>query len=118
MRLSFHPLNYGVVGGGWDCGPCVWQKIGLADWGAYCVAGIWQRYQGDDGRVLVSMTKLALNADEHSLIRLMHRPEDEKRGVVILRPADYDEWLHTTNVDVARTMMQLYPAEEMASAPK
>ena len=27
----------------------------------------------------------------------MHRPNDEKRSVVILRPDDYDEWLHSTN---------------------
>lgn len=27
---------------------------------------------------------------------------DEKWSVVILRPADYDEWLHTKNVDAAR----------------
>ncbi|KWD57253.1 SOS response-associated peptidase family protein [Burkholderia cepacia] len=105
------------AGGGWDRGPCVWQRIGLADWSAYCVAGIWRRYQSDDGRVLIGMTMLTLNADEHPLFRLMHRPEDEKRGVVMLRPADYDEWLHTKNVEAARAMLQLYPADEMAAAP-
>ncbi|KVV30264.1 hypothetical protein WK78_00660 [Burkholderia cepacia] len=47
----------------------------------------------------------------------MHKPADEKRSVVILRPADCDEWLHTTNPDAARAMLQLYPAEDMAAEP-
>ncbi|KVR08342.1 hypothetical protein WK11_08650 [Burkholderia ubonensis] len=43
---------------------------------------------------------------------------DEKRSVVILRPADYDEWLHTKNVGAARAMLQLYPADEMGATPQ
>ncbi|CAN0623074.1 protein of unknown function [Burkholderia multivorans] len=28
-------------------------------------------------------------------MKYMHKPGDEKRSIVILRPQDYDEWLHT-----------------------
>ncbi len=48
----------------------------------------------------------------------MHKPGDEKRSVVILRPADYDEWLHTKNIEAARSLLQLYSANEMAVQPK
>ncbi|KVP77551.1 hypothetical protein WJ92_02935 [Burkholderia ubonensis] len=40
---------------------------------------------------------------------------DEKRLIAILRPADYDGWLHTRNVDVARVILQLYPANKMVA---
>lgn len=47
----------------------------------------------------------------------MHRPGEEKRSVVILRPDDWEEWLTRSNVEAARAMLQLYPAEEMAAEP-
>ncbi len=34
-----------------------------------------------------------------------------------LRPDDWEEWLTTSNVEAARAMLQLYPAEEMAAEP-
>lgn len=85
---------------------------------SYCVAGILQRYEGDDGRSLIGMGMLTVNADGHAMMARMPNPGDEKRSVVILRPADYDEWRHTKNVEAARTMLQLYPADEMAAMPK
>ncbi|MBN3817712.1 SOS response-associated peptidase [Paraburkholderia sp. Se-20369] len=107
----------------WICEPCyetghnVWHRIGLADWRAYCVAGIWRRYEGDDGRQLVGMAMLTVNADAHPVFARMHRPGDEKRGVVIVRRDDYDEWLHTADVEAARLILQLLPAGEMAAEP-
>lgn len=47
------------------------------------------------------MTMLTVNVDEHRVMKHMHRLGDEKRSIVILRPADYDEWLHTTNGEAA-----------------
>jgi hypothetical protein len=34
------------------------------------------------------------NADDHPLMKRMHKPDDEKRMVVILAPDQYDDWLH------------------------
>ncbi|MEQ5844268.1 SOS response-associated peptidase (plasmid) [Paraburkholderia acidicola] len=101
----------------WETGKNVWHRIGLTDWAPYCVAGIWKRYEDADGRVLIGMSMLTLNADDHMLMKRMHRPNDEKRSVVIIQPGDYDEWLHTTNVEAARSMLQLRPAEEMWAEP-
>lgn len=64
------------------------------------------------------MAMLTVNADEHPVMKHMHKLGDEKRSVVILRTADYDEWLRTTNLEAARAMLQLYPADEMAVEPK
>lgn len=54
----------------------------------------------------------------HPLMPRMHKPNDDKRSVVILRPADYDERLHTKNVEAARGILQLYPADGMETEPK
>ncbi len=43
----------------------------------------------------------------------MYWPTDEKRSDVILRLDDWEEWLHTENIEAARAMLQLYPAEDM-----
>ncbi|KVR33730.1 hypothetical protein WK15_02015 [Burkholderia ubonensis] len=107
----------------WVCEPCyetgrnVWHRIGVAGWQTYCVAGIWRRYARDDGQPVIGMAMLTVNADGHPVFARMHRPGDEKRGVVILRGGDYDEWLHTTNADAARLMLELLPAGEMAAEP-
>ncbi|RQT33418.1 SOS response-associated peptidase family protein [Burkholderia contaminans] len=102
----------------YETGRNVWQRIGLTGWQSYCVAGIWRRYDGDDGRSLIGMSMMTVNADGHAVMGRMHKPGDEKRSVVILRSADYDEWLHTKNVEAARSMLQLYPADNMAVEPK
>ncbi|ABB11159.1 hypothetical protein Bcep18194_B1045 [Burkholderia lata] len=47
----------------------------------------------------------------------MHKLGDEKRAVVILHPDDWEEWLTTSNVEAARAMLQLYPADEMMDEP-
>lgn len=102
----------------YETGRNVWQRIGLTDWQPYCVAGIWRRYDGEDGRSLIGMSMMTVNADGHALMERMHKPGDEKRSVVILRQADYEEWLHTTNVEVARAMLQLYSSRDMIAEPK
>lgn len=50
----------------YETGRNVWHRIGLADWQSYCVAGIWRRYDGDDGRTLVGMSMLTVNAEGHA----------------------------------------------------
>ncbi|WP_082722294.1 SOS response-associated peptidase [Burkholderia mayonis] len=99
----------------WETSKHVRYRIGLENWRPLCVAGIWRAWKGADGDETLAMAMPTVNADEHPLMKHMHHPGDEKRSVVILRPADYDEWLHAKNVDAARTMLQFYPADEMAA---
>ncbi|MGU7882091.1 SOS response-associated peptidase family protein [Burkholderia sp. AW50-3] len=101
----------------WETGKHVRYRIGLAGWRPLCVAGIWRTLVFEDGSEHHTMAMITVNADEHPIMRRMHRPGDEKRSVVILRPEDWEEWLTTPNIEAARAMLQLYPAEDMAAEP-
>jgi putative SOS response-associated peptidase YedK len=57
------------------------------------VAGIYEEWTAPDGKTLFSMSMLTVNAEGHPVFGRMHRPEDEKRMIVILHPNDYDDWL-------------------------
>lgn len=97
----------------WETGKNVWFRIALAGWRPFCVAGVWRAWREADGSESFAMSMLTVNADEHPVMARMHRPGKEKRSVVILRPEDYDEWLHTDNFDAARSMLQLWPADDL-----
>ncbi|HDR9051335.1 TPA: SOS response-associated peptidase family protein [Burkholderia vietnamiensis] len=90
----------------------------LASCPTMCVAGIWRTLTGTDGKPHHVMTMITVNADGHPIMSRMHKPDDEKRSVVILRPDDLGEWLTTSNIDAARAMLQLYPATDMSTLPK
>ncbi|WP_042626564.1 SOS response-associated peptidase [Burkholderia plantarii] len=101
----------------WETGKHVKYRIGLDGWQPFCAAGIWRAWKEADGSETLAMAMLTVNADEHPVMSRMHKPGDEKRSVVILRSAGYDEWLHSTNADAARVMLQIWPADEMVSEP-
>ena len=64
------------------------------------------------------MAMITVNGEGHPIFSRMHKPEDEKRSVVILRSDDWEEWLTTPNIEAARAMLQLYPADEMYAEAK
>jgi putative SOS response-associated peptidase YedK len=53
---------------------------------------------------------LTVNADDHSVFKLLHKPQDEKRMVVILNPASYETWLKGSLSDITPLIRQC-PAE-------
>jgi putative SOS response-associated peptidase YedK len=63
------------------------------------IAGVWAMHpwlKDPAGKALLSFAMLTVNADGHPVFKRMHRPDDEKRMVLILDPADYDRWLQCT----------------------
>jgi putative SOS response-associated peptidase YedK len=68
---------------------------------------------------LLSMSMLTINADGHPVMQRFHRPTDEKRMLVILRPDQYAEWLHCP-VEDAPNFFARYRAERLKAhaAPK
>ena len=48
-------------------------------------------------------------------MKRFHKPGDEKRSVVIVRPTAYDDWLNCRSTDEARSFLNLYPAGETAA---
>ncbi|MGZ0007191.1 SOS response-associated peptidase [Burkholderia gladioli] len=99
----------------WETGKHIKYRIGLADWRPFCIAGVWRAWKEADGTESIAMAMLTVSADDHEVMKHMHRPGEEKRSVVILRPEDHDEWLHSANVDAARGMVQIWPADDMHS---
>ncbi len=83
-----------------------------------CVAGIWRILKDFDGGLRQVMSMITVNADGHPIMWRMHKSDEEKRSVVILRPSDWEEWLTTPNIEAARAMLQLYPADELVVEPK
>jgi putative SOS response-associated peptidase YedK len=81
------------------------------------VAGIWEwRANGSDGQPLISFSMLTINADGHPLMQRFHKPEDEKRMLVILEPQQYQAWLHAA-VEEAPSFFVPYLAEQLVAVP-
>jgi putative SOS response-associated peptidase YedK len=92
-------------------------KIGLADGRPFAVAGLWRAWREEDGSMSGAFTQLTINADDHALMKRMHKPGDEKRSLVIVPPEHYDDWLYCRNPEQARAFLAHYPAERMAAEP-
>jgi putative SOS response-associated peptidase YedK len=88
-------------------------KIWLPDAPAFGIAGLWRTWP-DQAH---SFTMLTVSAAAHAVLRRMHRPGAEKRSVVIIPEADWDNWLQCRNPELARSFLHLYPADRMSSAP-
>jgi len=94
----------------WRTGKAVPTRICLADGEPMGIAGLWSSWKSPKGEIVHSYTMLTINADSHPMMRLFHKPTDEKRMVVILNEGDYDQWL-TTDAVSCRALLQEYPAD-------
>lgn len=97
----------------WETGAHERWAIELASGEPFGMPGMWRSWEKADGTVSHAFTHFTLNADDHPLLRRFHRPDKEKRGVAILRPQHYDDWLSSTNPEFARTLIELYPPEQL-----
>ncbi len=77
----------------WESGKAVRWRIALPDGLPLGIAGLYRVWRHPDGREMASFAMLTVNATDHPVMQRFHRPGDEKRMVVILRPADYLPWL-------------------------
>ena len=96
----------------WRSGKAQATRITRSDGAALGVAGLWSAWKSPAGLWVASFTMLTINADAHPLMRNFHKPGDEKRMVVILPEARYDDWLRAP-VPHAMEFMQPYPAEAL-----
>jgi len=79
--------------------------------------GIWHTWSEEDRSVTNALTHFTLNADRHHLLQRFHRAGEEKRGVAILRPKHYDDWLSSTNPEFARALVELSRPDELNAYP-
>ena len=78
----------------WETGQCVRWAISQEGQVPFGIAGIYTDWLDPKTLKRVwSFAMLTVNADRHPLLKRFHKPEDEKRMVVILQPSDYADWL-------------------------
>jgi putative SOS response-associated peptidase YedK len=76
------------------------------------IAAIWEVKHFEGLPDVISFSMLTINADGHEVMQQFHQPKDEKRMVVILRPDQYDAWMHCP-VEDAPNFFVRYPAEKL-----
>lgn len=101
----------------YETGKAVRWRIALADQQPTAIAGLWRAWDEPNGESSLSFTMLTVNAEEHPLMKRFHKPDAEKRSVVIVRPSEYADWLSCKSTDEAWSFLQLYSADEMYAEP-
>jgi putative SOS response-associated peptidase YedK len=98
-----------------------WQRNGgrkqpfffrMRDERPFGFAGLWERWEGEDGRVINSCAILTTEANE--VLESVH-----DRMPVILHPDDYELWLgaEARELGLVKELLRPYPAEEMVGYP-
>ena len=108
----------------WETGKNVWWRFSRADGAPWGIAGLWNTWTDkDSGEIVESYTMLTVNADEHPLMKRMHKPDlklgsdqQDKRSLVLLEPQDFNQWLEGT-VEQAKALTKLTPVETFKAAP-
>lgn len=107
----------GIVKPDWRSSKTAATRIIRADDRLMGIAGIWPGNSKVCPGVVRRFTMPTVNADEHKLMRNYHRPEDEKRMVVIFPEAQYGEWLDASPLQ-ALEFLQQYPAAWLVASKK
>jgi putative SOS response-associated peptidase YedK len=108
----------------WESGRHVPWRFWRADGRPWGLAGLWNTWlDRETGELLESYTLLTLNADQHPLMRRMHRPDpqrppeaQDKRSVVPIEDADLATWLHAPQAEAAQ-LLRLAPPERFRAEP-
>jgi len=99
----------------WESGKAVRWRIKRSDGQPAALASIWERFvDRETGEILFSFSMLTINADGHEIMKHFHKPEDEKRSVVVLDESEYQPWLHADH-EQARAMLDLAPGGFLVS---
>ena len=107
----------------WRSGRHVPTRLQRADGEPLGIAGLWDRWTAPGGEVIFSFTMLTINAGSHTLMKHMHKPLDEKRMLVFLRPCHYDRWLNAppptaaAAAEYAELLVPL-PADQLMATPE
>jgi len=91
----------------YESGKAVRTKIQQVNREPMAIASIWDTWtEPETGELIVSFSMLTIKAGKHPLMNRCHKPEDEKRTVVPLRPELFHDWLNATP-DTARSLLNL-----------
>jgi putative SOS response-associated peptidase YedK len=98
-------------------GKAVHTRIARVDGKPMGVAGLWERWTGKEGEVIVSFCLLTVNANSHALMHRYQQPGAEKRMPAILNEGGYDAWLNAGHPEKAREFLRAYPANWLTANP-
>ena len=98
----------------WRSGKAVATRISRADGLPMGIAGLWSAWKSPQGDIVHSYTMLTINADDHPFMQQFHKPDDEKRMVVVLDSADYDAWLQAPAAN-SRDFLKQFPADNLVA---
>ncbi|MCD6027311.1 MAG: hypothetical protein K0R08_1830 [Solimicrobium sp.] len=104
--LAFFEPNY-------ESGKAERWRISMTDESPFAVAGLYRIWSEPEGATSYSFTQITINADDHPLMRRFHKPNDEKRSLVIVPAKEYDDWLSCRNPEEARSFLSHFPADGM-----
>ncbi len=99
----------------WRSAKAVATRIERADGEPMGLAGLWSWWKSPAGEAVYSFTLLTINADDHALMRHMHKPGEEKRMVVILPEAAFSDWLDAAPRESMNFMRQ-FPADRLQTS--
>lgn len=60
-----------------------------------------------DGQHIRSMSMLTINADNHPFMNQFHKPEDEKRSIIVIPEEFREEWLNCKKEDAAKFFFEM-----------
>jgi len=103
---AFYEPNY-------ESGKAVRTRIRQSDGQPMAIASIWDTWtEPESGEVIASFSMLTINADSHPVMSRLHKPDDEKRTVVPLKPALFQDWLNATP-ETAKDLLNLASIPEL-----
>ena len=100
----------------WRSGKAIATRFTRADGQPVGIAGLWDVWTEPGKPPLLSFTMLTMNATDHGLLKHYHRPDDEKRIIVILPESRYEDWLNAP-AEKSQDFIQHYPAEALVATP-
>ena len=80
------------------------------------MTGLWDRWRTPEGRSVLSFALLTRNADGHPLMQRFHRPEDEKRSVVLVQEDQLQPWLTSRPTQALSWMLPVGDSDLQAQA--
>lgn len=101
----------------WETGKAVRWKIKRTDNEPVAIASIWERFiNKETGEIITSFSMLTVNAVGHEIMKHFHKPQDEKRSIVVLENNQYVKWLQADH-NQARELLKTAKDGFLTSIP-
>ena len=101
----------------YQTGKAVRWRIALPSAQPFAIACLWDKWTDPQTATnVVSFSMLTVNADQHPVMRQFHKPGDEKRTPVIIKPELHEHWL-SADVQTAHELMTWAHMPELSALP-